>query len=159
MVVRMPGVHVALVLLTLAATPHAAPGHAMSGPVDSRSAASALAHALMSPYCPGLTLAVCPSPGAATLRREITDRLERGETVEAVRNDLVRRFGSQVSGEPEFRGIGWLAWMLPVVAGAAGVCIAGVAVRRAATPTIPSAPTEEDHLMSARLTAELEALD
>jgi len=159
MAVRMSGVQVALVLFALTATPRAAPAHAGSDPADPRPAASRLAHALMSPYCPGLTLAVCSSPGAAALRREIADRLDQGETVDAVRNNLVRRFGSRISGEPEFRGIGWLAWTLPVVAGVAGLCIAGVAVRRATTSTIPTVPAAEDHVMVARLTAELEALD
>ena len=33
---------------------------------------------LMSPFCPGLTLATCPSPGAYSLRRGIQFPIRRG---------------------------------------------------------------------------------
>ena len=47
-------------------------------PTEKARAAYALSRELMSPYCPGRTLADCPSPDAAALREEIRDRIEAG---------------------------------------------------------------------------------
>jgi cytochrome c-type biogenesis protein CcmH len=77
-----------------------------------------ISRSLMSPYCPGLTIMACPSPGAAALRDEMTDRLSQGEPREAVVASLVERFGSQVTGVPEKEGVGVLAWIIPPVAAA-----------------------------------------
>ena len=69
--------------------------------------AHALSSDLMSPYCPGRTLADCPSPDAAALRQEIRTRLAAGETSEQVRAGLERQFGDAVVGVPR-TPIGWV---------------------------------------------------
>lgn len=76
-----------------------------------------LAKELMSPFCPGLTLADCPSPNAAVLRSEIEQRLKAGEPKAAVEADLVERFGTKIRGTPPPEGFAMLLWVgLPVVA-------------------------------------------
>lgn len=55
---------------------------------------------IMSPYCPGMTLSGCPSPDARTLREEVRERLEKGETQQSIRLSLVERFGPELSGLP-----------------------------------------------------------
>ena len=42
--------------------------------------ARAIITTAMSPYCPGLTLEVCPSPQADSLRKVIIARVQRGDT-------------------------------------------------------------------------------
>ncbi len=46
----------------------------------------------MSPYCPGRTIATCPSPAARKLEREILTMAEEGQTREQIETELVSRF-------------------------------------------------------------------
>lgn len=62
---------------------------------------------LMSPYCPGLTLATCPSPGADSLRWDIRGRLSRGETPRSIRASYASVWGEQILGEP-WGGMLWV---------------------------------------------------
>jgi cytochrome c-type biogenesis protein CcmH/NrfF len=49
---------------------------------------------LMSPYCPGLMLADCPSPDAFELRAEIRARLAAGDPPAQVKENIRARFES-----------------------------------------------------------------
>lgn len=51
-----------------------------------------LSHDLMSPYCPGRTIATCPSPQARKLEREIQAKAEAGMTRKEIEAELVARF-------------------------------------------------------------------
>jgi cytochrome c-type biogenesis protein CcmH/NrfF len=130
--------------------------------VSPSDAALDLAHEVMSPFCPGLTLAACPSPAAFELRSEIRGRFDAGESREAIFSDLVGRFGRGIDGTPAPAGLGAVAWVAPVIVAA----ILGLAVRvatrkgagttdadRVATATSPSAR------QLARLDEELEQLE
>lgn len=57
----------------------------------------ALSHDLMSPYCPGRTLATCPSPQARKLETQILDQARAGMSREQIETSLVARF-------PDIRG-------------------------------------------------------
>jgi cytochrome c-type biogenesis protein CcmH/NrfF len=76
--------------------------------------ASQLYGSLMSPFCPGLTLATCPSAQAETLRVWIRTRLEAGEPPDAIVTSLVATYGEGIRGAPRARGIGLALWLLPV---------------------------------------------
>jgi cytochrome c-type biogenesis protein CcmH len=107
----------------------------MAGPADEGveergREAYALSRELMSPYCPGRTLADCPSPNAAALREEIRDQLAAGASSEEVRADLERRFGDQVRAVPR----GPLVWGIPILVLLAGAIALGVALRRLSSP-------------------------
>ena len=54
---------------------------------------------LMSPFCPGLTLATCPSPGADSLRRDIRTRLALGESPRAIRAAYAATWGEEILGD------------------------------------------------------------
>jgi len=87
-------------------------------------AAADLAHQLMSPFCPGKLLADCTSPDAGTLRKTIEVRIADGETVRAVKADLVQQYGAEILGAPQAEGVGLLAWLVPALlalASAAGI--------------------------------------
>ncbi len=75
---------------------------------------------LMSPFCPGLTLATCPSPGADSLREDIRSRLDRGETPRAITAAYVADWGERMLGAPPVRDWGVVLWALPVALLAAG---------------------------------------
>ena len=51
---------------------------------------------VMSPFCPGLTLADCPSPDAFTMRGDIERRLKTGES----RDAIVNRSRSRATSAP-----------------------------------------------------------
>jgi cytochrome c-type biogenesis protein CcmH/NrfF len=117
--------------------------------------ASAIAHSLMSPFCPGMTLAACPSPNAATVRLEITDRLRRGERRDAIVADLEARFGEAVASAPRARGLGLLFWVAPPFLGA-GLLFAIAAAMRGSVPEAEPAASGIDTAGTAAITARLD---
>lgn len=70
----------------------------------------------MSPYCPGLLLANCPSPAADTLRRAIVSRALAGESRERLSADLIATYGESVRAAPRMAGLGLVAWLAPAIA-------------------------------------------
>jgi cytochrome c-type biogenesis protein CcmH/NrfF len=98
------------------------------------------------------------------MKREIADRLGRGESTDQVLAAFTARYGEKVLSSPTFRGFNWLAWVTPfgVVLIAAGVLVA-VIQRRVRTTTVaarPAAPgAEGDPALRARLARELDDLD
>ena len=119
-------------------------------------AARDLSGELMSPFCPGRTLADCPSPDAARLRRQIEARLEAGETAERIVAGFADQYGEALLAAPPPRGWGMVAWAVPGLA----VFVAGVLVvvwlrRHRTTSASPSAPTAP---ADPRLAAELDRL-
>jgi cytochrome c-type biogenesis protein CcmH/NrfF len=85
--------------------------------------AHAVAREFMSPYCPGRTLADCPSPQAQTLRSWILVQEAAGRTREDVESELLERYGDQLLAAPRARGFGLTAYAVPI-----GVFLAGGAL-------------------------------
>lgn len=134
-----------------------------SGALKGRAVTSASAQArlvtssLMSPYCPELLLTDCPSPRAADLRNEVAQRLAQGETTDAVRNDLIRRFGREIAGSPEPEGFGLLVWIVPGFVGAIlSAVLLGLARRTMNQAAGRTAATEPPVPASASLLARLD---
>lgn len=75
----------------------------------------ALYRDLMSPYCPGLSLASCPSPQADSLRKAIAVRFENGETPAQITEALVVDYGADIRGSPAFEGFGATAFVVPAL--------------------------------------------
>lgn len=55
-----------------------------------------LSNDLMSPYCPGRTIASCPSPQARQLEDHILEQAQAGKSREEIEQALVQRFGSEI---------------------------------------------------------------
>lgn len=135
-----------------------------SGAQDVSQQSSVLTHDLMSPFCPGLLLADCKSDGARELRAEIAQRLAAGEAGPAIEADLIARFGPEIRTEPEFRGIGILAWLGPVLLGVGGFAVMTGALRRVTSSrdndrSGREGPLDEDPVTRGRLDDELRDLD
>jgi cytochrome c-type biogenesis protein CcmH len=133
-----------------------------TSPTERRPSAYALSYEIMSPFCPGLTLAACPSSQAQDLREQIARRVEAGETHEAIMRDLVSRYGAGVRAAPEATGSGLVVWLLPIALGAVVliVVIANVSVGRSRRTPDPATPAvTHDTGLSRRLDDELAALD
>jgi cytochrome c-type biogenesis protein CcmH/NrfF len=123
---------------------------------------------LMSPFCPGLTLATCPSPGAHSLRWDIRQRLSRGETPRSVRASYAAVWGEQIRGAPRLRDWGVVLWVTPGVLlflGAFALALWLRVQRRASDATetqdaaLAGAPAPDDPALRKRLEEELAAFD
>jgi cytochrome c-type biogenesis protein CcmH/NrfF len=98
----------------------------------------ALAHELMSPYCPGRTLAACTSDQAAELRQWILLQEAAGASQEEVVGVLEQRFGDVIRSSPEAEGWGLAAWLLPgAVLLVGALAVVGVLRRMVAKPKGP----------------------
>ena len=101
----------------------------------------ALAHELMSPYCPGRTLAACTSDQAAELRQWILLQEAAGASQEEVMAVLEQRFGDVIRSSPEAEGWGLAAWLLPgAVLLVGALAVVGVLRRMVAKPEGPVPP-------------------
>ncbi len=124
---------------------------------------------LMSPYCPGLTIATCPSPGADSLRQDIRQRLDRGETPRAIRASYAADWGERILGAPPLRRWGVALWVTPgllLALGAVGLTLwlrsirpAPRAVRDEALRRPDDDASPAERVLRERVEAELRAFD
>ena len=85
--------------------------------------AAKIFNSTMSPFCPGLLVANCPSPGAAQMKEDIRTQLAAGVSPESVRTWLRAEYGSQVDAVPLAKGFGLLAWIMPALALVGGAAV------------------------------------
>jgi len=79
---------------------------------------------LMSPFCPGVTIAECPSSQAKSLAAWIVVQADEGRSEEEVMAQLYDRYGDQVRAAPRAEGFGLAAYAVPIAVfllGGAGV--------------------------------------
>ncbi len=124
-----------------------ASGGATETEIEEARTAYSISRELMSPFCPGRTLADCPSPDAAAVRVEILERVRAGVPPEKIRSDLELRFGETVRGIPRSA----LGWLFPVLVLAAGAGALGFALRRLSrrpttAPGTPRSPELEEEI-------------
>ncbi len=106
-------------------------------PVGVETAASRLFNSTMSPFCPGLLLANCPSPQAGVLRDTIRAWIAAGVPADSIRAVLLALYGEEVRATPPARGFGLLAWLVPGAVLAVGAVGVGWWLRRATRRTPP----------------------
>lgn len=76
---------------------------------------------LLSPYCPGFMLEVCPSPDAAALRDTLYERAAQGASSDELVGWMLAEYGEEWRGVPQRSGAGLLAWVIPPLALLLGV--------------------------------------
>jgi cytochrome c-type biogenesis protein CcmH/NrfF len=69
---------------------------------------------LMSPFCPGRTLADCPSPAAESLRLWLVMQMNAGRSREDVEEELFARYGNVMRPAPKAEGFGLTAYLVPI---------------------------------------------
>ena len=90
-----------------------------------------ISHELMSPFCPGRTLASCPSEKADELRLWILLQESAGATREEVEAQLVARYGSEILPAPAPDDAAGIAgYAVPTLAIVAGLPRVGWLLRR-----------------------------
>lgn len=129
---------------------------ALSGVAAAEPFAYNLSSELMSPFCPGRTLASCPSPQAAELVQWMVVQEAGGATREQVIAMLIEDYGEEILGAPPAKGITLWAYIFPVLGFLVGGVIAFFVLRRivagaAATPadTLPLPAAGADPLAAA----------
>jgi cytochrome c-type biogenesis protein CcmH/NrfF len=123
--------------LALAVAGLALAGLVLAGPEAARSErgqaegwAYAVAREIMSPFCPGRTLAECPSPQAQTLRAWLLVQEAAGRSRADVEAELLERYGDQILALPPARGFGLTAYAIPVAVFLAGGAVVALFLRR-----------------------------
>lgn len=113
-------------------------------------------HDTMSPYCPGRTLAECPSPQADQLRLWILDQASGGASRDEVQEVLFQKFGDEILTAPRPEGWGLAAYAIPVLGFVLGGGIVVLVVRRlmAAGPEAPGPAAAIDPEIQRRIDEE-----
>jgi cytochrome c-type biogenesis protein CcmH/NrfF len=124
---------------------------------------------LMSPFCPGLTLATCPSSGADSLRDDIRRRLDGGESPSAIRTAYASAWGENILGAPPLHRWGAVLWLAPGAAALLGAAVVGFWLRsqcrkargmaRDEAASVGAGEEAIDASLRERLAAELKAFD
>jgi len=99
-----------------------------------------LPHDLMSPFCPGRTLAECPSPQADQLRLWILTQAAAGASEAEVAEALHRRFGDQILSAPRAEGWGLAAYVLPLAGFVLGGLVVAWVLRRLVRRPVDAPP-------------------
>lgn len=104
---------------------------AQDGPMQVHPEAQEAIDQLKSPYCPGLMLEVCPSPGGAALRDSLQTLAVQGWDSERIVEWVIANHGEQWRALPKRSGASLiLAWVVPPVGVALGLFLVIFALRR-----------------------------
>lgn len=112
-----------LALAVLAAAPALAAGKQKPWAYD-------LAGELMSPFCPGRTLADCPSEQAKQLVMWMVVQEGQGRTRADVEKQLLTRYGEVMRPAPTVSGIGLTAYLIPAAVFVGGGLLVGFFLAR-----------------------------
>ena len=96
--------------------------------------------------CQHESIADSPAGIAGDMRRLIREQIAAGATDQAVRDDLVRRYGDYVLFTPPVRTATWLLWFGPALAALLGGVALFAFARRRPAETAPLSPEEEHRL-------------
>lgn len=106
-----------------------APAHAQSNDLDQK--VREIGSVLRCPVCRNLSVADSPSPLASEMRGVIREKLQAGESREAIINYFVARYGEEIMLDPPREGFTLFLWLGSLGLVAAGLFIMAVRVRRA----------------------------
>jgi cytochrome c-type biogenesis protein CcmH len=120
----------------------------LRGPAPARTPTDrvhAIAAGLRCPVCRDLSVADSPAPLAQQMRATIARDLAAGKTPAQIRAEFMAAYGESILLAPPRRGLGLIAWVMPVLLLAGGLLAALVAVRRwrAGPATFPAPARHE----------------
>ncbi len=96
--------------------------------------------------CQHESIADSPAGIAGDMRRLIREEIAAGATDQAIKDDLVRRYGDYVLFTPPVRTGTWLLWFGPALLVLAGAAALLAFLRRRPAMTAPLSPDEERRL-------------
>ena len=134
-----------LALMLTAAEPPAAPDRPLADATQ-EARAQALFKDVRCVVCQHEAIADSPAGVAGDMRRLIREEIAAGASDQAVRDDLVRRFGDYVLFTPPVRAGTWLLWFGPFALVLLAVAVLALRARRRPVETAPLTPEEERRL-------------
>jgi cytochrome c-type biogenesis protein CcmH/NrfF len=133
------------------------------GPMEVHPEAQQAIDQLKSPYCPGLMLEVCPSPGGAALRDSLQTLATQGWDSERIVEWVVGNHGEKYRAVPKTTGASLiLAWVIPPAGVVLGLFLVIFALKKMRTGSSPRPRTEAGEMSpeeEARLREALKELD
>lgn len=134
-----------LALMLTAAEPSAAPDRPLAD-ASQEARAQALFKDVRCVVCQHEAIADSPAGVAGDMRRLIREEIAAGASDQAVRDDLVRRFGDYVLFTPPVRAGTWLLWFGPFALVLLAVAVLMLHARRRPVEVVPLTPEEERRL-------------
>jgi len=134
-----------LALMLTAAEPPAAPDRPLPDAAQ-EARAQALFKDVRCVVCQHEAIADSPAGVAGDMRRLIREEIAAGASDQAVRDDLVRRFGDYVLFTPPVRAGTWLLWFGPFALVLLAVVLLMLRARRRPVEAAPLTPQEEGRL-------------
>jgi len=159
---RLRGIRFALLTIVTVALPFGVVGFqsAAGFATELHPQARAAIDGLWSPYCPGMMLEVCPSPGGAMLRDSIGRMARAGLDADSIIEVVLADYGEEYRAAPRVDGTGGrLAWFIPPAALLVGLAVVGIILARRRGPGEGEGvtpPSEDDRR---RLAVAMAALD
>lgn len=89
-----------------------------------------VASGLRCPVCQSLSVADSSSQVAREMREEIARDLRAGQTPEEIRAEFAAAYGEWVLEAPPKRGVGLIAWLIPLGLVVLGALVSATALRR-----------------------------
>ncbi|MDP3403279.1 MAG: cytochrome c-type biogenesis protein CcmH [Brevundimonas sp.] len=129
----------------MAQEPAALPDRPLESP-GQEARAQALFEVVRCVVCQHESIADSPAGIAGDMRRLIREEIAGGASDQAVRDDLVRRYGDYVLFTPPVRTGTWLLWFGPALLVLLGLAGLFVMARRGSVETPPLSPDEERRL-------------
>lgn len=134
-----------LALMLTAAEPPAAADRPLADATQ-EARAQALFKDVRCVVCQHEAIADSPAGVAGDMRRLIREEIAAGASDQAVRDDLVRRFGDYVLFTPPVRAGTWLLWFGPFALVLLAVAALALRARRRPVEAFPLTPEEERRL-------------
>jgi len=134
-----------LALMLTAAEPPAAPDRPLTDATQ-EARAQALFKDVRCVVCQHEAIADSPAGVAGDMRRLIREEIAGGASDQAVRDDLVRRFGDYVLFTPPVRAGTWLLWFGPFALVLLAILVLMLRARRRPVEAAPLTPEEEARL-------------
>lgn len=95
------------------------------------------------------------SPFAQTVRANIRERLQQGQSPEEIRAYFLSRYGDYILMQPPTRGVNWIVWVGPFVLLAVGGFLLYRSLARWVTPAAPPPVQPLDDASRSRIEREL----
>jgi cytochrome c-type biogenesis protein CcmH len=100
-------------------------GTRSDGPQTREDRVLAIARTIECPECNGQSVASSGAASARAIKRDIGERLDRGQSGDQIRDYYAGRFGESLLLTPRRSGVSGLVWIIPVVA--VVIAVAGLA--------------------------------
>jgi cytochrome c-type biogenesis protein CcmH len=113
---------------------------------------------VMCPVC-GTMLDQSNAPAAQQIKRVIVERIQAGDTKSEIQDRLVAEYGQAILAAPPREGLGWLAWLLPIVGIVGAAAIVGAGAWRWSRTRERETEARIDPALEARLDDELARWD